>query len=51
MRKLMPGARNVSTVVTMLIAPDKLPTPLTSSPMIQKSVAAPRAKVCSVSGA
>ena len=34
-----------------LTAAAMLPTPLTISPKAQKSMAGPRAKVCSVSGA
>ncbi len=35
---VMPGARSVITVVTMLTPPRMVPSPEMASPMIQKSV-------------
>jgi hypothetical protein len=38
---VMPGARSVITVVTMLTAPRMVPRPASASPMIHRSVPAP----------
>ena len=49
--RAMPGARIARMVAMKLIAAVNEPTPLTIRPSAQKSVAALRAKVRSVSGA
>ena len=49
--RAMPGARIVRMVAMKLTAAARVPTPLTIRPRAQKSVAAERAKVRSVSGA
>ena len=51
LRSAMPGARIARIVAMKLTAAASVPMPLTIRPSAQKSVAGPRANVCSVSGA
>ena len=51
LRRAMPGARIPRMVAMKLTPAARVPTPLTIRPRAQKSVAGPRAKVRSVSGA
>ncbi len=51
LRSVMPGARMPRMVATKLMPAVSVPTPLTISPMAQKSVAGPRLNVNAVSGA
>jgi hypothetical protein len=47
---VIPGARSVTTVVTMLTAPRMVPSPASTNPMIHRSPPAPGEFMSLVSG-